>query len=491
MEWKRIREVHIIWNFKRTNRWVLRYLRVYKKDKDKLLVKGRVNNPPVKVAPKSSLAPSVRGIWHSIPSVLAASKIQGLPSSKIFTMKILLDLKSLQGKNSYSEIGKITFEISWRLISNLKDYHKPTILLSNLNTEKGIYVKRELKLKCLHQELNFEIVELEGFSNYLEIYNKTKTINKFILYELLLEWKVSQINPDIFFTFSFFELDNPTSIGKLKHWWYNFVMAYDDVLYKEHFLSNKKLKAWYSYKLGEFKKADMFFSVSETIKNSLIERLNIPEEKIRVIPLGCNEIFKPLSRNSLTKARKELEKLGIRKSFILCVVYGNNQSNNLENLIKAYSMLEKELRQKYILVIAYKAEKENLPKFQHYAKSLGIKNDVVFIDKITDEILVKLYNLCTLFVYPVYYQGFGVPVIEAMRCEAPVIASNVYSVKQLIEKKEATFNPQEVEEISRKISLALKDGKYRKFLKNNSIRQARGFSWNRAVEIILEMLQPR
>jgi len=65
VEWKRIREVHMIWNFKRTNRWVFRYLRVYKKDKDKLLVRGRVNNPPVRVAksysPKSSLAPSVRG----------------------------------------------------------------------------------------------------------------------------------------------------------------------------------------------------------------------------------------------------------------------------------------------------------------------------------------------------------------------------------------------------------------------------------------------
>ena len=66
VEWKRIREVHLVWKFKRTNRWVFRYLRIYKKDKDKLLVRGWANNPPVRVrlspySPKSSLAPSVRG----------------------------------------------------------------------------------------------------------------------------------------------------------------------------------------------------------------------------------------------------------------------------------------------------------------------------------------------------------------------------------------------------------------------------------------------
>ena len=65
LEWEKIREVHLVWKFRKTNRWVFRYLRVYKKNKDKLLVRGRVNNPPVRVAksysPKSSLAPSVRG----------------------------------------------------------------------------------------------------------------------------------------------------------------------------------------------------------------------------------------------------------------------------------------------------------------------------------------------------------------------------------------------------------------------------------------------
>jgi len=69
LEWKKIREVHLIWKFKQTNRWVFRYLRIYKKDKDKPLVRGQANNPPVGVAtpkrssysPKSSLAFLMRG----------------------------------------------------------------------------------------------------------------------------------------------------------------------------------------------------------------------------------------------------------------------------------------------------------------------------------------------------------------------------------------------------------------------------------------------
>jgi len=65
LEWEKIREVHLVWKFRKTNRWVFRYLRVYKKNKDKLLVRGQANNPPVRVAtsysPKSSLAPLMRG----------------------------------------------------------------------------------------------------------------------------------------------------------------------------------------------------------------------------------------------------------------------------------------------------------------------------------------------------------------------------------------------------------------------------------------------
>ncbi|RTZ67796.1 MAG: hypothetical protein DSZ30_05230, partial [Aquificaceae bacterium] len=72
LDWKKIREVHLIWKFKRINRWVFRYLRIYEKNKDKLLVRGRVNNPPVVVAtpfwgsycPKSNLASPMRGGWR-------------------------------------------------------------------------------------------------------------------------------------------------------------------------------------------------------------------------------------------------------------------------------------------------------------------------------------------------------------------------------------------------------------------------------------------
>jgi len=400
-------------------------------------------------------------------------------------MKILLDLKPLQGTNANHGIGRVTYELSKRLIQKLES---PMALLSNINIKKGIQIKNEYK--ALNPKIKFYLIELDDFKNYFELYQLHKDNHLFIAYELLLEWKISQIQPDIFFIFSFFELDHPTSMGKLRNKWLNFVIAYDLIpyLFKERYLTHKHYKNWYLYKLQEFAKANFFFSISEHTKKDLIEHLKIPEEKIKVIPLGTDDKFKPLKGEDFQKAKVDLKVLGIKREFILYVPSGYDLRKNIEGLIKAYSILPKELRDKYQLVIASKIDEINLKRLKSYAKKLMIENDIVFTGHVSEDKLVKLYNICSLFVHPSFYEGFGLPALEAMKCGAPVIVSNNSALKELVQIKEALFDPYNPEEIAEKIRLALTNTNFRCLLKENSKKQSDKYSWDRAIEIILETI---
>lgn len=154
-------------------------------------------------------------------------------------------------------------------------------------------------------------------------------------------------------------------------------------------------------------------------------------------------------------------------------------------------MLDKSLREKYQLVIASKIDELNLNKLKSYAKDLGVGDNVIFTGYVSDEILVKLYNLCSLFVYPSLYEGFGLPVLEASKCGAPVICSNNSAPKDIIQIKEALFDPYKVEEIAEKIHLALIDENYRKLLAENAKKQSERFSWDIAVDIILNTMKEK
>jgi len=401
-------------------------------------------------------------------------------------MKVLLDLKPLQGTNANHGIGRVTYELSKRLIQKLES---PMALLSNINSKKGIQIQDEYK--ALNPKIKFHLIEVDEFKNYFELYQLHKDNHLFIAYELLLEWKISQIQPDIFLTFSFFEMDHPTSMGKLQNKWVNFVIAYDLIpyLFKDYYLTHEPYKTWYLYKLQEFTKADLFFSISEHTKKDLIEHLKIPEEKIKVIPLGTDDKFKPLKGEDFQKSKLKLKGLGIINDFILYVPSGYDLRKNIDCLIKAYSILPKELREKYQLVIASKIDEINLKNLKSYAKKMMVENDIVFTGYVSEDELVILYNVCSLFVHPSFYEGFGLPVLEAMKCGAPVLVSNNSALKELVQIDDALFDPYKPEEIAEKIRVALTNEKIRSILKDNSKRQSQKYFWDKAIEIILENIK--
>jgi glycosyltransferase involved in cell wall biosynthesis len=151
----------------------------------------------------------------------------------------------------------------------------------------------------------------------------------------------------------------------------------------------------------------------------------------------------------------------------------------VEGLIRAYAQLSTALRQRYQLVIAGKISEGEKRKHLGIAKQHGLgKEDIVFTGYVSDEDLVRLYNLCEVFVFPSIHEGFGLPVLEAMACGAAVIGSNTTSIPEVIGRTDALFDPYDESFISQKLYQALTDKDFRQSLKKNGLKQAKKFSWD-------------
>ena len=208
------------------------------------------------------------------------------------------------------------------------------------------------------------------------------------------------------------------------------------------------------------KKADKIISVSEATKKDLVGKLNIEERKIKVIHLGVSEKFKPTEDISV------LKKYGINKNYIFFL--GTIEPRkNVQRLIEAYNKLECEDK----LVIA---------GGKGWGEEVTSNNEnIVFTSYVDEKDLPALYSHATLFVYPSLYEGFGLPVLEAMACGTPVITSNISSLQEVSGNAAVLCDPMNVEDIKDKIRLVLDDNQLQESLRVKGLERATKFNWEK------------
>ena len=162
-------------------------------------------------------------------------------------------------------------------------------------------------------------------------------------------------------------------------------------------------------------RADLVVAICEQTKRDIVDFLNIPEEKIKVLYQSCNPIF----YQKLDEEKKNYfkTKYSLPEKFILYV--GALEANkNVLNLIKAYKLAEPNMP---LVIVGRGSEYKNL--MVEEIANLGIESKVVFLDYIPFEDLPGLYQNAHLFVFPSFFEGFGLPIVEAMFSGVPVITS--------------------------------------------------------------------
>jgi glycosyltransferase involved in cell wall biosynthesis len=231
--------------------------------------------------------------------------------------------------------------------------------------------------------------------------------------------------------------------------------------------------------------SDIIISISQSTKDDLIELLQVPKEKIKVIYLGVEDYF--FIKVNPVKRRKIALKYNLPQKYILYV--GTLEPRkNIVGLVKAFNLLNKNLQTKYKLVIA--GEKGWLYDeiFQTVA-NLKLGDKVIFTGFIPDCDLPAIYQGAKIFVLPSFYEGFGLPILEAMASGCPTISSNTSSMPEVVGDAGILINPSYPEEITQAIKKLLSDQTLYNQLKNKGEIQAQKFSWQKCGQETLRVYE--
>lgn len=243
---------------------------------------------------------------------------------------------------------------------------------------------------------------------------------------------------------------------------------------------------WKHWLPSSFKKADHIIASSENTKRDILRFLSYPENQISVIHLAADACFRKIDKKEaldVISAKFVIPaKAGIPfKEFILSV--GTLEPRkNLKNLISAYSILPREIRKSYPLVIIGKPGWGG-DELSRLVRELSLDQDIHFIGYVETDALVFFYNAATLFVYPSLYEGFGLPLVEAMSCGTPVISSNISSIPEVVSDAALLVDPSDPLGLADAMKSLLLDFSLRKILSERGLSRSKAFSWERVAKL--------
>lgn len=229
--------------------------------------------------------------------------------------------------------------------------------------------------------------------------------------------------------------------------------------------------------------SDAIITVSNASKSDILRFFPGNDKKIHVVPLAADPRYIPLDKEYCKHLL--IKEFSLLNPFIL-YLGGFSPRKNVKAIINAYKKSIPRLNNNYDLVLAG-AEKEEVPKIKNLAEELGISERVKFTGFVKEELMPVLYNGCELFIYPSLYEGFGLPPLEAMACNTPVICSNLSSIPEICENGAMLINPRDVEEISSSITKILNNIDIKNNLKVRAEAQAKKFSWSITAKKTLEL----
>jgi len=249
---------------------------------------------------------------------------------------------------------------------------------------------------------------------------------------------------------------------------------------------HKPLLAYASHAVPRsVERADVVLADSESARHDLIELLHVPQDRVFVVYPAVESRFGPQEDSRTIRAM--MRRYGIRRPFILGL--GTLQPRkNFPRLIRAYDLLRHEHHIPQQLVIAggkgwlYDEITETIDE-------LGLGEQVLLPGFVADDDLPALYSAADVFAFPSIYEGFGIPVLEAMACGTPVVTTPVSSLPEVAGDAALLAPPEDVEALADALWQLLDDTALRDELCERGFRQAKRFTWERAAAIVLRIYE--
>jgi glycosyltransferase involved in cell wall biosynthesis len=361
--------------------------------------------------------------------------------------------------------------------------HEFFVVLSDVLPDALSEVRRLFSgLLPVEKVLLFETPPAPRWFDDQQLGDSRELIREYFFTNLMVDWvhvfsPFEDHNNQAVFSVSVFA-DIPTSATV-----YDFIPFHNPQLYLQDVAAKDIYLRHYKF----LQKADLLLAISEYTKLDAIEWMHLPSHRVVNVSADAAPCFRILQANEL-EAGSLPARYGITREFVLYTA-GAEPRKNMEGLIKAFSNLPAPLKASHQLVICCDLGREK-PRLEKLVSRVGLDpSDVVLTGYVGDKELIRLYNLCKLFVFPSFSEGFGLPILEAMRCGAPVIGSNTTSIPEVIGLEEALFDPTSSASVCDKIYRALTDDDFLHQLRENSARQADKFCWQASARRALDAME--
>ena len=359
-----------------------------------------------------------------------------------YSLQLLAALSEIDNKNDYSIILQGTLKNSHSIftITNKSNFHFIKLSIPSVGPKKQFYFYTFLK-KYKHEYDLFHCLNSE-----LPFLNTIKSI---------------------------------VTIHDLKY-----------LKYPQFFIHFSKLKLHYlKYTIRKaVEKADKIIAVSQSTKNDIIHLFEINQDKITVIYEASNlELYSNYEYFNTDGLNNHiLDKFLIKKPYFLYV--GEKRPHkNLIGLLQAYALFKKNYdRWNTFLVITGK-KYSGYSEYLVEAEKLNIMDYLIFTEFIPDEYLKIIYSEAEALLLVSFYEGFGIPILEAMECRTPVITSNISSMPEVAGDAAFLVDPYNVQEIAEKMNSIMNSDVLKETLIKKGLKRVKGFSWGKTAIETLEV----
>jgi glycosyltransferase involved in cell wall biosynthesis len=236
---------------------------------------------------------------------------------------------------------------------------------------------------------------------------------------------------------------------------------------------------------ASIRKAEAVLCISEFTRNDLLNRFNYPPDRAFVTHLGVDPRYRPVT--DLHAVYAKLQSYGIEEPYILCV--GKLQARkNTTGLLRAFHLLKKQERVPHKLLFVGRKTwtSADVPPL---VRELGLEKDILHTGHAPDDDLPYFYNGADALAYPSLFEGFGLPVVEAMACGTPVVTSNVTSLPEVAGDAAILVDPYNVEDIAGGLYRAVSGGAFVDEMRAKGLERARQFTWESTARKTLEAYQ--
>jgi glycosyltransferase involved in cell wall biosynthesis len=314
---------------------------------------------------------------------------------------------------------------------------------------------------------NFEVVSVK--SKYLRNIWLRLLWEQFVLPSRLKKYKIDILHSP-HYTIPYF-----SSVKK--------VVTYHDMTFilfpYLHIFTKRHLFKIYMWLSAKF--ADRIIAVSHATKDDVMKVLKVKESKISVAPLGVDQCF---FEDPPDNAQEIIQSYVIDQKYFLTVGTIEPRKNML-GMLKAYAELPDEFKNEYKFVICGQMGWMYQNIFD-FIKESDIENRVVFVKFVPDNHLPILYKKASIFLYTSFYEGFGLPVVEAMASGTPCITSNLSSMKEVAGDTCIKVDPNNHKEIAQAIMKILENEEFRNDLSKSEIKRAEIYNWPNCAKLTID-----